>query len=130
MKKPDLLVLIAIWEFIAAFGALIGVAAIAAFAFPGALDRVNTFEFSRQAHWGAVFGLSIAIFVLLCYIAISVAGGIGLLAGKEWGRVVSLVHSALSLFWIPFGTVIGALSIVYLVKQDVKDYFQPPKPAA
>jgi hypothetical protein len=34
MKKPDLLVLIAIWEFISAFVAFIGIVAIAVFAIP------------------------------------------------------------------------------------------------
>ena len=37
MKKPDLLILIAIWEFISAFVVLIGIAAISVFAFPAVL---------------------------------------------------------------------------------------------
>ena len=119
MKRPDLLILIAVWEFITAVGALIGVSAIAVFAFP---DVIGTWGIPSI---GGIFGLSIAILVLLCYIGIAVAGGVGLLLGKEWGRIVSIAHSAASMFSVPFGTVIGILAIVYLTKQDVKEYFSP-----
>ena len=117
MKKPDLLILIVIWEFLSAFGALIGVAAIGLFAIP-------------NVAWGwgyhpiaPIFGLSIAVLVLLCFIGLAVAGGIGLLNGKDWGRILSIAHAAISLLWIPFGTVIGILSIIYLTKTDVAAYF-------
>ena len=119
MKRPDLLLLIAIWEFITAFGALIGISAIAVFAFPEAID-----PFVGPAIPGAIFGLSIAILVLLCYVGLAVAGGIGILQGKEWGRVLSIVHAALSLFVFPVGTVIGILSIIYLIRPEVTDYIK------
>lgn len=80
MKKPDLLVLIAVWEFITAFGALIGIGAIAIFAFPDAID-----DMLGSAIPGAIFGLSIAILVLICYISIAIAGGVGLLKGRGMG---------------------------------------------
>jgi Ca2+/Na+ antiporter len=138
MKKPDLLVLIAIWQFITAFIAFVGIAAIAIFAFPAVLGYWDGYGYGMMRGnydmpvWGGVFGLSIAILVLLCYLALAVAGGIGLLINKghEWARIVSIVHSALSLFVVPIGTVIGTLSIIYLTKQEVKDYFSPPHPAA
>jgi hypothetical protein len=47
--------------------------------------------------------------------------------GKEWGRITAIVHSALSLFSIPIGTVIGVLSIIYLTKLEVKEFFTPRK---
>jgi len=34
MRRPDLLVLIAVWEFLTALGAFIGISAIGIFAFP------------------------------------------------------------------------------------------------
>ena len=37
MKRPDLLLLVAIWQFLAVFLYLIAIAAISIFAFPGAL---------------------------------------------------------------------------------------------
>ena len=50
MKRPDLLVLIAVWEFLTALGALAGVTAIAVFAIPAVWDYPP-----------AMFGLSMAV---------------------------------------------------------------------
>lgn len=119
MKRPDLLILIAIWQFITAFIAIIGVCLIAVFVFPDAVGPLW-----GQALTGVIFGLSISILVLLAFIGIAVAGGIGLLKGQEWGRVLSIVHAALSLFTFPIGTIIGVLAIVYLTKADVTEYFK------
>jgi hypothetical protein len=80
MKRPDLLILIAVWEFISAFMAFIGIIAIAIFAFP----EVSSFQGLTTV--GGIFGLSIAMLVLLFYLSFGLAGGIGLLGGKEWGR--------------------------------------------
>jgi hypothetical protein len=75
MKRPDLLIAIAIWRFIVASILVIGIIAIAVFAFPEAVEDADT---------GALFGLSIAIIVLLALISLSVAAGIGLI-GKILG---------------------------------------------
>jgi hypothetical protein len=117
MKKPDLLILVAIWEFIAAFFAFVGVAAIATFAFP------DVSMMWGRSMVGGYFGLSLAILVLLSYIGIAIAGGIGLLIGKEWGRILSIVQAVLSMLAIPIGTIIGILALLYLVSTDVKNYF-------
>jgi hypothetical protein len=141
MKKPDLLILIAIWEFITAFIVFIGIAAIAVFAIPAVLGNWNN-RMPYDGYYngmmgrtgnmpmvGAVFGLSVAILILLCYLVVAVIGGIGLLMGKEWGRITAIVHSGLSLCSFPIGTVIGVMSIIYLTKQEVKEYFVPPPKA-
>ena len=137
MKKPDLLVLIAIWEFISAFVAFIGIVAIAVFAIPFVLGVWGNWEYYGGYYngmmWnngdmprvGAVFGLSVAILIFLCYLVIAIVAGIGLLKGKEWGRITGIIHSALSVFCTPIGTIIGVLSIIYLTKQETKDYFIP-----
>jgi hypothetical protein len=132
MKKPDLLILIAIWQFITAFIALVGIAAIVVFAFPavtGYWDNTWSGMEWRRGMIGVVFGLSVAILFLLCFLVFAVAGGVGLMLnrGREWARIISIVHSAFSLFFPPIiGTIIGTLGIIYLVKQDVRDYFNPP----
>lgn len=118
MKRPDLLILVAVWEFVTALGTLIGVAAISVFAFPGVA------WVGGPPLAGHFFGLSLAVLVLLCYAGLAVSGGIGLLLGKEWGRIVSIVHAALTLLWIPIGTVIGVLVLIYLTKYDVVKYFE------
>lgn len=32
--------------------------------------------------------------------------------------------AAVSLLWIPFGTVIGILVIIYLIKPEIREYFE------
>jgi hypothetical protein len=139
MKKPDLLILIAIWEFLTAFFALIGISAITMFAFPAVLGYWGNWGFDGNHHnamiWnygdiartGVIFGLSIATFVLVCFCAIALISAVGLLKGKEWGRNTAIVHGAVSLICFPVGTAAGGLSIMYLIKQEVKQYFMPPK---
>lgn len=119
LKKPDFLTLIATWQFFSAFFALVGICAIATFAFPSAVGPLW-----GQALASVIFGLSIAILVLLVYVGIAIAGGIGLLKSREWGRVLSIIHAALSLFAFPVGTTIGILVLVYLTKSEVSEYFK------
>jgi hypothetical protein len=136
MKKPDLLILIAIWEFFTAFGALIAIAAISIFGFTGFLGNWDGWSYNGGRMWdfgsmpgvAIIFGLSVAIFVVFCVLVLAILSGIGILKGKEWGRVTAMVHSVISLFWFPVGTVIGVLSLIYLAKQETKDYFNPPPP--
>ncbi len=35
-----------------------------------------------------------------------------------------MVFAALNLVWFPIGTALGVLSIVYLTKPEVRDYFE------
>lgn len=118
MKKPELILIIAIWRFIVAFVLAIGLIAIAAFAFPEAVEDADA---------GALFGLSIATIVLLALISLSVAAGIGLIKGKSWGRTLAIVNAILDLFGIPIGTIIGVLTLIYLFGQEVKEYFATAK---
>ena len=110
MRRPDGLILIAVWEFISAIGALIGISAIILFAFPEISHLYGIGEI------GANFGLGIAVFFLFISAFLAVTAGIGLLSVKEWGRVLSIAYAAISLLRIPFGTIIGILVLVYLVK--------------
>jgi len=114
VKKPELLLLIAIWRFIAAALLAIGIIAIAVFAFPEAI---------REENAGSLFGLSIAIVTLLALFSLSVAAGIGLIKGKYWGWLLAIFNAVLDLFNIPFGTVIGILSLIYLFRKEVREYF-------
>jgi len=63
-----------------------------------------------------------------------IIGGWGLLKGKEWGRILTLIVSFLSLLNIPLGTALGIYSIVILMDKRTVALFQnpqnPPAPAA
>jgi len=118
-KRPDMLILIAVWQFLNAVGALIGLIAIALFAFP----QVNNLY--GIARTGGLFGLAVGAFFLVCFAILAAAGGFGLLNGTELGRILSIVHASLNLIMIPIGTIIGILVIIYLGKPEVKEYFEP-----
>lgn len=120
MKRPDLLILIAVWEFLTAAVALAGAVLIALFA---SFVVVETSGEAVVRGVGATL-VSIGALVLLTFCGLGVAAGVGVLTGKEWGRIAAIVHSALSAFWVPVGTVIGVLALVYLTKQEIRDYFQ------
>jgi hypothetical protein len=118
MRRPDLLLLIAIWQFIIAFLCLITIAAIAIVIFPGNVGYYG------PVHIGTVAALSIIIFLLLGCIGLSVAGGVGILLGKNWGRIVSIVNAVINLFSIPVGTIIGVLVLIYLNGSELRGYFE------
>jgi hypothetical protein len=120
-RRPDELILIAVWEFITAAGALIGMSALFIFVFP---EVRHLYGVDNVA---AVFGLSIAVIFLFFTVSLAVVAGIGLLTGKEWGRVMSVVYATFSLLRIPFGTIIGILVIIYLVKPQIREYFESTK---
>jgi hypothetical protein len=109
--------LIAIWAFLSAIFNFIAILAVLVFAVPEALFR-------GPPTAGDIFGMSVGTLYLIAGLALGVAGGIGLLQGKEWGRVVTIMKAALSLFVIPIGTIIGILVLVYLFRPEVREYFQ------
>ena len=119
MRRPDLLLMVAIWAFFSAFLYLIGIVAIAVFSLPEALG----FAYG-PANVGSIIGQSFGILVLLCCAGLCLAGGIGILKAKSWGRTIGIVVAVLSLFWIPIGTVIGVLVLIYLLRPEVREYFE------
>ena len=120
MKKPELLILVAIWDFLVAAGAFICIAVISVFGFPPAISLAY-----GPALVGVIFGLSVVALILLAGLIVSLMGGIGVLRGKEWGRVLSLVTAAIGIFAFPVGTAAGVLIIIYLTRADVRRYFSP-----
>ncbi|APV44527.1 hypothetical protein Dform_01195 [Dehalogenimonas formicexedens] len=124
MKKPDLLVLIAVWEFLTSLMSIVGLGAIIVV---GLQTRTwwmrQNVDFDLYSPW-IHFGLIVGGVICLIYAVLALAAGIGLLSGKEYGRIMSLIHGGFSLLVFPVGTVIGVLQIVYLTRSDVRAYFQ------
>jgi len=111
-ERNYLLILIAVWEFLSAAGALIGV-------------YIVVYESYLEPEDPPPFAWSVALIVmLLAYFGLSVAAGVGLLMRKQWGRILAIIHAALSLINIPIGTIIGALTLVYLRKSKTREYFE------
>jgi hypothetical protein len=120
VKRPDLLLLVAIWQFVSVFFAAICIVAIAVFAFPVVLDLWG------DALIGGVFGLSIALLLFAAIIVVGLAAGIGLLQGREWARILAIVQAVLTVLWVPIGTIIGVLVLVYLTRPEIVAYFKRP----
>jgi len=94
--------------------------------------------------WGLLFGLSFiprlgpdapailrwigigfgAFIALLA--APKIAAGIGMLQRREWGRVLTLIVSFLSLLEVPLGTALAIYSIVILMKDETIQLFREP----
>lgn len=53
-----------------------------------------------------------------------IIGGIGLLNGREWGRVIVIIMSFLSLVNVPVGTALGVYSLIVLFNRDSIDFFR------
>lgn len=119
MKRPDLLILVAILQFLAAFFLLAAIAAIAAYNLPEVLGFRDS-----PTDTGAIFVISISLFIVFCLFCSSLAGGIGILQVKKWGRIISMVNATIGLLNIPIGTVIGVFILMYLSKTEVREYFE------
>ncbi len=131
MKRPDLIVAIAIWMFITAGFVLIGILGMSSMLFLMPWFQVWDGGWGMMpwmGGWGiagiAWLGIGIGLLVLVAYFAAALMGGIGLLQGREWGRVLAIIHAAISLLWVPVGTIIGALILVYLTRPQMREYFQ------
>jgi len=130
MRRPELLVVIAVWEFLSAFGVLVGIGAVSSLFFftvpgvwwDGMMGGWGMWDMPRIGNF-AVIVMGVVLLVMVAYFVLALMGGIGLLKGREWGRIMSIVQAALSFFWVPIGTVIGILILIYLTKNEVQEYF-------
>ncbi len=61
-----------------------------------------------------------------CFIAVAIPGligGIGLLRGRRWARVLVIVLGALNLLNFPLGTALGIYTLWALLNTDSDQYF-------
>ncbi|AOV99663.1 hypothetical protein [Dehalococcoides mccartyi] len=118
MKRPDGILILAIWQFFAAVLSLAGVLLISLFFLPA---MAWLYDYART---GAAWGLSILLFFIGTYLLVSLIGGIGLLNGREYGRLFSLYQAGASLLLFPLGTAAGIFGLIYLNRQDTRMYFK------
>ena len=114
MKKPDGVIVIAIYYLVTAFLFLIGSCAIL-FALVTAVT--NTYDMV-SAMWAA-FGIGIGLLFCLIFLIGSVMAGWGLLKLKNWGRWAAIILGGIQLLGFPVFTVIGGFIIYYLLRADV-----------
>ncbi len=65
----------------------------------------------------AVIGTFIGVFLFLVSVP-GLVGGIGLLKGQNWARILVLILSVLQLFNVPFGTAVGVYSLWALTQEE------------
>jgi hypothetical protein len=68
---------------------------------------------------------SIAVFLFALIGLPQIIAGIGLIKKKEWGRILTLIVSFISLLSFPLGTALGIYSIIILVKEETIQLFKP-----
>jgi hypothetical protein len=76
----------------------------------------------------AVIGLTTGIFMFALSVP-SLLAGAGLLWGKSWGRILTIIVSFFNLFSFPIGTALGIYGLYVLLRQEADEYFMMPKAA-
>jgi hypothetical protein len=126
MKRPDGVVVIAVYYALVALVFLVGACATLI-----GLVAVLATVFDRMAATWAVFGIGLGLLFCLIFLAGSVMAAWGLLTLKNWGRWAAIVLAVLQLPAFPIWTVIGGLIIYYLLREDVRLAFDGgPTPVA
>ncbi len=120
MKRPDGVTIIAIWYFVEAFFLLVGLCSLLALPLSGVFGDIG----DPIGEFWAYFGVTCGVLWLLISGVALVLSGWGLLAMKQWARWLAFILAIFSLFAFPIGTVIGAVIIWYLLKQDVREAFE------
>ncbi|HOG45550.1 MAG TPA: hypothetical protein PLJ35_10765 [Anaerolineae bacterium] len=76
---------------------------------------------------------------IVAFVGIAVAGlfvvlgipglvaGLGVLARKNWGRILAIVVAVLNVLNFPVGTLLGAYALWVLLQEAASDYFAPAK---
>jgi hypothetical protein len=120
MKRPDGVVIIGIYQLVIG---LIGVLGTCCLIIP--IATVTTTGDSDLGFIPALGALALAFCSAAASSILSLAAGWGLLQLKQWARWLTIVIAVFSLFAFPIGTVIGALVIWYLFKEEVQAVFEP-----
>lgn len=114
MKRPDGVIVIAIYYILVAVVFLIAFCALL-FTLFTVLSQVSE---PIGAMWSA-FGVGVGLLFALIFLAGSIVAAWGLLTLKHWGRWAAIILGVLQLLGFPIFTIIGGLIIYYLLRDDV-----------
>lgn len=118
MKRPDGVILIALWYFL--IGVIMAMGALTLLVLPMAAVWFTQSGFDRVA---GMWALGIGFTFTATGAVLSFLTGWGLLKLKEWARWLAMGLALFKLFLFPFGTVAGVLILVYLLQPSVKAAF-------
>ena len=118
-RKPDGVILIAIYHFLCAIPAAVVSLALTFI--------IITVSLSSDSEMGgrAVAIATLSIFLLFSVIAgiISLITGFGLLKMQNWARWLAIAQAMLSLLNFPIGTIISGIIILYLFAETTQAAF-------
>ncbi len=100
-----------------AFFVMLGLVIFLIVAGAGALSGDRTAIFVT----GTVATIVGGLFVI--FSAPSIIAGIGVLKGRQWGRILTIVLSAIHLLNFPIGTIVGAYSLWAMLSEPAKTDF-------
>jgi len=118
-KRSDAVTIIAAYHLAEAALFLIGLACIAFAAFVILLTAIDTPDIGIP-----IMALGLAGCVLLLGLAADVAVGWGLLKLQNWARWGALVLSVFRLLGVPIGTIIGGVTIYFLLQDEASALFE------
>jgi hypothetical protein len=72
-----------------------------------------------------VIGIGVSVFLGILGLP-EIVGGLGLLARREWARILVLVMAFLALLNVPFGTALGIYTMVVLFNPEAIRLFEGP----
>jgi hypothetical protein len=119
MKRPDGVVLIALWYFL--IGTVLTLGALTILVLPMA---ALWFERTGMDRMVGMWGLGIGFMFTASGAVLSFLTGWGLLRLKEWARWLAMGLALFKLLLFPLGTVAGVLILAYLLQAGVKAVFE------
>ena len=117
--RDDGITLLSLYHFVLAGAFLLGTVFVALPA--GITAIVGIFE--DPGALIATLILGIIAFVLMSFCILFLVVGYGLWTMRQWARVAAIALAMVSLFAVPLGTIIGGVTIWYLIKPEVAEQF-------
>lgn len=110
-------IIYAILAVLSLFGVIV-MAAMSGFLMQGSVGPIDGVD-GRAAPLFVVIGVIILVAAVL-----HGATAYGLLARKSWGRILAIVVSIFSLLSIPFGTILGAFALYFLMRHGAEQDYE------
>lgn len=84
-----------------------------------AIKNVSMMENSTRNFYLGMNILLVMGFVLVLFAIFVTASGIGLLQGKKWSKISSMIVGGLAIFSFPLGTLFGCFTLYYLSRPEI-----------
>ena len=117
--RDDGITLLALYNFVLAGAFLLGTVFVA---LPAGITAIVGIVEDPGALIATLI-LGVIAFVLMTFCILFLVVAYGLWTMRQWARVAAIALAMLSLFAVPLGTIIGGVTIWYLIKPEVAEQF-------